>query len=118
MMWNTQYGMMGDYGSRVTPMMGGSMMSGGWSAWYGTGTRKVTTTADAVNVANKWLATASPGEQVSADAGGTAMGKFPGYYSFDTTRSGETVGMLSVNASSGAVWYHGWHGTFLAEHEF
>ena len=24
------------------------------------------------------------------------------------------VGMLSVNASSGAVWNHWWHGTFVA----
>jgi hypothetical protein len=119
MMWNTRYGVMGDYGSRVTPMMGGTMMGGGgWSGWYGSGIGKVTTTTDAVSVANKWLATASPGEQVAADAGGSAMGKFPGYYSFDTTRNGKTYGMLSVNASTGAVWYHGWHGTFLAEKGF
>ena len=35
MMWNTRYGVMGDFGSRVSPMMGGSMMSGGWNGWYG-----------------------------------------------------------------------------------
>ena len=46
------------------------------------------------------------------------MGKFPGYYSFDTTVDGKTHGMLSVNASTGAVWYHGWHGAFLGEHDF
>ena len=118
MMWNTRYGVMGDFGSRVSPMMGGTMMSGGWNGWYGTGTGKVATTAQAVAVANKWLASSSPGEQVASDAGGMAMGKFPGYYSFDTTLNGKTHGMLSVNASTGAVWYHGWHGTFLSEKQF
>ncbi len=118
MMWNTRYGMMGDFGSRVSPMMGGSMMSGGWNGWYGAGTGKVATVPKAVAVANRWLSRANPGERVASDAGGTAMGKFPGYYSFDTTVNGKTHGMLSVNASTGAVWYHGWHGTFLGESDF
>jgi hypothetical protein len=26
--------------------------------------------------------------------------------------------MLSVNATTGAVWYHGWHGAFVAERMF
>jgi hypothetical protein len=119
MMWNTKYGMMGDFGSRVTPMMGGWMMGGGsWNSWYGQGAGKVTTTSQAVTVANNWLSKASLGETVASDAGGSAMGKFPGYYSFDTVKDGKTYGMLSINASTGAVWYHGWHGTFLAEKEF
>jgi len=46
------------------------------------------------------------------------MGKFPGYYSFETTVNGKTRGMLSLNASTGAVWYHSWHGAFLAERQF
>jgi hypothetical protein len=118
MMWNTRYGMMGDYGSRVSPMMGGSMMGGSWNRWYGTGNGRVATTADAVVVADRWLAKAHPGERVASDAGASAMGKFPGYYTFDTAKGGKTHGMLSVNAATGAVWYHGWHGTFLAEQEF
>jgi len=119
MMWNTKYGMMGDFGSRVTPMMGGWMMgSGSWNSWYGSGAGKVATTSQAVTVANNWLSKTSPGETVASDAGGSAMGKFPGYYSFDTVKNGKTHGMLSVNAATGAIWYHGWHGTFLAEHEF
>jgi hypothetical protein len=118
MMWNTRYGTMGEFGSRVTPMMGGSMMGGGWNAWYGNGAGQVATTTQAVKVANEWLAKADPGEQVASDAGGSAMGKFPGYYSFDTVRNGKTYGMLSVNATTGVAWYHGWHGTFLAEQRF
>ena len=119
MMWNTKYGMMGDIGSRVTPMMGGGMMGGGsWSSSYGRGAGKVTTTSQAVTVADNWLSKASPGERVASDAGGSAMGKFPGYYSFDTVKDGTTYGMLSVNAATGAIWYHGWHGTFLSERDF
>jgi hypothetical protein len=118
MMWNSRYGVMSDFGNRVGPMMGGWMGSGGWNSWSGRGSGKIATTAAALTVANRWLARAHPGERVAGDAGGTAMGKFPGYYSFDTTFKGKTYGMLSVNATTGAVWYHGWHGTFLAEQEF
>ena len=117
MMWNTRYGMMGDLGGRVSPMMGGGMMGGGWNGWYGSGAGRVASTGQAVAVANRWLARAHPGEQVAADAG-TPMAKYPGYFTFDTTRSGKTVGMLSVNATTGVVWYHGWHGAFLAEQDF
>jgi hypothetical protein len=92
MMWNTRYGVMGDFGSRVGPMMGGSMMTGGWNGWYGAGAGRVAMTAKAAVIANRWLARANPGEQVAADAGGTAMGKFPGYYSFDTTFKARHMG--------------------------
>ncbi|MFG2867420.1 hypothetical protein [Streptomyces sp. NPDC048338] len=39
---------------------------------------------------------------------------FPGYYTFHTLHSGKISGMLSVNASTGAVWDHTWHGTYMA----
>jgi Glycosyl hydrolase family 12 len=118
MIWNTRYGAIGDIGSQVMPMMGGSIMGGGWEGWYGTGGGKVTTIAQAVSVANRWLSKADPGERVASDMGGTGMGTFPGYYSFDTVKAGKTFGMLSVNATTGVVWYHGWHGTFLRELDF
>jgi hypothetical protein len=38
---------------------------------------------------------------------------FPGYYTLHTLRSGKINGMLSVNASTGAVWDHTWHGTYI-----
>jgi hypothetical protein len=118
MMWNTRYGMTRGLGADIAPMMGGSYSAHGWNGWYGTGSGQVTTIAKAVEVANAWLANGSPGERVASDAGGSALGKFPGYYTFDATRNGETVGMLSVNATTGAVWYHAWHGNFLAERDF
>jgi hypothetical protein len=119
MMWNTRYGTMRGLGSHIGPMMGGWMTSGGnWNNWSRNGNGKITTRAGAVAAANGWLAEASPGEQVASDAGGSSMGKFPGYYTFDTTRDGKTTGMLSVSATTGAVWYHAWHGRFLSEEDF
>jgi len=118
MMWNSRYDVMGAVGRAISPMMGGSMRGGSWDGWYSSTGGKVSTTGEAVAVANRWLTEASPGERVAADAGGSAMDKFPGYYTFDTTVNGKTHGMLSVNASTGVVWYHGRHGTFLAEEDF
>lgn len=48
------------------------------------------------------------------DAKVTSAQAFSGYYTFDFGRTG-VEGMLSVNAYSGEVWVHTWHGTFLAE---
>ena len=42
---------------------------------------------------------------------------FYGYYHFDVIRGGRQVGMLSVNAGSGQVWYHTWHGEFIEKRE-
>lgn len=38
---------------------------------------------------------------------------FPGYYTLHTLRDGQVDGMVSVNASTGDIWYHDWHGSFL-----
>ena len=51
-------------------------------------------------VANRWLTEASPGERVAADAGGSAMGTFPGYYTFDTTRGVQKLGFARKPADS------------------
>ena len=37
---------------------------------------------------------------------------FPGYYTLHTLQDGDVEGMLSVNAVTGAVWRHTWHGEF------
>ena len=122
MMWNTRYGMMRGYpGAGSAPpwgmmgggVMGGGGMMGGWSGWYGKGSGKVSSISEAVRVANAWLASTRPGER--AEDHGVA---YPGYYTIDTIANGKTAGMLSVNARTGAVWYHGWHGRFVSEQEF
>ena len=62
----------------------------------------------AIVIADRWLAQRGSSLSVpDADA-------FPGYYSMEIERHGKIVGMLSVNASSGAVWDHWWHDTFVA----
>jgi hypothetical protein len=38
----------------------------------------------------------------------------PGYYTLHTLRGEQVVGMISVNAATGAVWPHTWHGRFIA----
>ncbi|MEU9735900.1 hypothetical protein [Streptomyces sp. NPDC048002] len=42
---------------------------------------------------------------------------FPGYFTLHMLRSGKIEGMLSVNAATGAVWVHTWHGTYIATSE-
>jgi hypothetical protein len=65
----------------------------------------------AITIANQWLQASAPNETV----GSTDL--FPGHYTMDTVSGGNTVGMLSVNANTGAVWYHTWHGTFIAKED-
>ena len=85
MMWNTRYGM--DGGSRSS----------------------ATTVSEsrAKQLAQSWLDANRPGEDVaSVDA-------YPGYWTVDVARAGRLTGMLSVNATTGQVWFHSWHGTFI-----
>ena len=97
MMWNTKY-------SPMANMMGW-MMGWGWSGW---GDQAATISAEqAEEIANQWLARYLPGTTAAeADA-------FYGYYTLHTERSGQVTGMLSVNISTGQVWYHTWHGSFV-----
>ena len=100
MMWNTRYGMM-----RGTA----GMMRGGGAARSG---QDATVTADeSRSIAQQWLDANRSGQSAQApDA-------YPGYYTMETTASGKITGMLSVNASTGAVWYHSWHGRFIARED-
>jgi hypothetical protein len=92
MMWNARYGMMGRRG-----MMGG----------YGSSGEMAVSAAQAAEIAQQWLDENFPGRQAGdADA-------FYGYYTFHFLKDGTVEGMLSVNGSSGDVWYHSWHGAFI-----
>lgn len=85
MMWNTTYGM--------HPAGAGAATVSG---------------EEAQAIADRWLQANRPGEHAGeADA-------FPGYYTVHTLRGDQVAGMLSVNAATGAVWYHNWHGDFVA----
>jgi hypothetical protein len=93
MMWNAKY-----------PVMGGGMM--GRSGFSGSGL--VTLTAQqAQGIAQQWLDTNQAGTSAKSPD------PFYGYYTVDFERGGTLVGMLSVNGSSGQVWYHTWHGSFV-----
>ncbi len=96
MMWNTKYGMMGGWGSGQPGTQPGPM----------------TVTADqAKSIAQQWLNQSQSGSKPE-DTPDT----FYGYYTMDILNSnGQITGTLSVNGYTGAVWYHTWHGTFVAQ---
>jgi hypothetical protein len=100
-------GMMGGSGDGPG-MMGGSGSTGGSSTAPSTTTK--VSLAQAHALAQRWLDRNEPGVQV--ESGGDA---FPGYYTLETLNGGKITGMISVNASTGAVWPHWWHGAFIAK---
>jgi hypothetical protein len=95
MMWNTRYGHMGG-------MMGG---------WFGRPIGEPSITPEqAVTLAQAWLDSNLPGATASDDD----VVEFYGYYTLHTLRDDQINGMLSVNAYTGQLWYHNWHGEFIA----
>lgn len=136
MMWNTRYGMgkaassmMGRYGTSMmhgrggammgnpggaSGMMGGAGSAGGMMGGTNPATPTVPSTSTSVSLsaarvlAQRWLDDHRPAAKV--EDGGDS---FPGYYTFETLKDGKITGMMSVNASTGAVWPHWWHGAFV-----
>jgi len=95
MMWNTKYGM---------------IRSGILGGIYGTpATTLPVTAAQATSDAQTYLNTYVTG----ATSGDVTA--FYGYYTIEILNGGTTCGMLSVNGYTGQVWFHTWHGTFIAE---
>jgi hypothetical protein len=101
-------GMMGGSGNG-TGMMGGYVPAGGSSTTAPPTTTSISV-ADAHTLAQRWLDSNQPG--VTVETGGDT---FPGYYTLETLKGGKITGMMSVNASTGAVWPHWWHGAFIAK---
>lgn len=96
----------------VDPATGAVFTEFGPAMMWTTGTAPYAVSSDrATAIANAWL---------QANAAGQTVGMtdvFPGHYTMDTVSGGNTVGMLSVNATTGAVWYHTWHGTYIAKED-
>jgi hypothetical protein len=91
MMWNAKYGMHG--GGRMGAFASGEM---------------TVSPEEAGAIAQRWLDANLPGRTAGeADP-------FYGYYTLHFLNDGEIEGMLSVHGSSGEVWYHSWHGDFVA----
>jgi hypothetical protein len=87
MMWNTRYAMRG-----AIPGSGPAI-----------------TAQQAQQIATRWVDANVSGRLVRPPD------SYPGYYTSETTTSDGTInGMLSVNATTGQVWYHSWHGRFIA----
>ena len=120
MMWNTRFGMMSDFRLRGgSGMMGGGMMGGamtdGAGMMGGAGTPLAreahdgeVTAVEAQAIAQRFVEAQDPALTV-----GEAE-PFPGYYTLHTLQNGKVAGMLSVHATTGAVWYHWWHGLFVS----
>jgi hypothetical protein len=89
MMWNTGYGMHRGAAARPARI----------------------SPAEAQAAAQRWLDDQRPGLNAAEPE------EFPGYVTLHTLRDGKITGMMSVNTATGAVWYHTWHGQFLAMSE-
>jgi len=93
MMWNGKYG----------------LRAGGMMGVFGSSSGMTVSSAQAQKIAQQWL---------DANLGGTTANtpdRFYGFYTVDFDRGGQLAGMLSVNGSTGTVWYHTWHGGFIQE---
>jgi len=115
------YGMMGSSSSAFgTGVMGGGhgygMIGGvgangsgmGYQPNTGSQLAQPLTAETALARVQAWLDQNRPGV-TAADP--TA---FPGYFTFHTEQGGKITGMLSVQATTGAIWEHSWHGSFIA----
>jgi uncharacterized membrane protein YkoI len=91
MMWNTKYG---------------------HRSWSGASTAPAVSADRAKKIARDWLA--ASGDTTAWDLEASEM---YGYYSIHLERDGKMEGMLAVNSWTGAVWYHTWHGAFVAAKE-
>jgi hypothetical protein len=122
MMWNTKYGMMsgqgmmapndGSYGGMMGPGGSGMMGSGSYQPSQASPTDQLPITPeDATQIAKDYISHNSLGTDTETPD------QFYGYYTIHTKSNGEVNGMLGVNGYTGAVWYHTWHGPFVAMEE-
>lgn len=92
MMWNEKYG-----------MHGGGIYQG--SAYRGIDSKNIG--RDQALKASDDYVKKTEGKDYSVPDEGH---EFYGYYTFHVNKGDEPVGMLSVNYSTGDIWYHTWHG--------
>lgn len=107
MMWNEKYGMHGSsgYGMMGSGMMGGYPTNRDYLYNGQNGTNKLSKD-EAVKAADQYVKS-----NVNKDFSVLSDGhEFYGYYTFHISSDNKTIGMVSVNYHTGAVWYHNWHG--------
>ena len=109
MMGGSNGGMMGSGGGMMNGS-GNGMMGGGYAdpTWTPGATEADVSPTKARQIAQRWL----DGQGSKLTAG--EPDAFPGYYTLHVLRDGKVTGMLSVNAATGAVWSHWWHGRFVS----
>jgi hypothetical protein len=94
MMWNIKYGHMG----------------GWWAAGSQDSAANMPVSPEqARQDAQQYLDSYLPGTSADDHAE-----PFYGYYTLHVLKDNQIVGMLSVNGTTGQVWYHNWHGNFIA----
>jgi hypothetical protein len=95
------------YSGSIYPEPGPNMM---WNTRFGAGREKTGGVdydlAGAKKLAEDFLTGYLPGAQI------LDSNEMPGYYTYDFGRK-DVEGMLSVNAFSGQIWVHTWHGFYL-----
>ncbi|HII81394.1 MAG TPA: peptidase M4, partial [Methanosarcina sp.] len=95
------------YSGSAYPEPGPNMM---WNTRYGAGRAQAEGVsydlAGSKKLAGEFLTGYLPEAQIMESH------EMPGYYTFDFGRQ-EIEGMLSVNAYSGQIWVHTWHGPYL-----
>jgi hypothetical protein len=89
MMWNTTYGMHRGAASEADRI----------------------SPSEAQTIAQRWLDSQRPGLRAAEPE------QFPGYVTLHTLRDATIAGMMSVNLTTGVVWYHTWHGQYIAMSE-
>lgn len=109
-MWNLKYGSL-NHACRMDPN-GGLLAQ--WDGTIPDVSAEMTVSSDqAIQKAQAYLDTFYvPGTMIA----GTAD-PFYGYYTIDILKDGILYGMLSVNGSTGQVFYHAWHGNFIEQNE-
>jgi hypothetical protein len=114
MMWNAKYSPLGQCAMFATALApaAGSGADAGPSTWRGgTQSGPMTVTEQQARAdAQRYLDANIPGATLADDAAA-----FYGHYTMDFLQNGKIAGMLSVNGYTGQVWYHSWHGVFIAE---
>jgi hypothetical protein len=82
----------------------------GMGGWAGTGERldQPLATEAALTRVQGWLDQNRPGFTATDPIA------FPGYVTYHLARDGATVGMVSIQTSTGAIWEHTWHGDIVA----
>jgi hypothetical protein len=102
------------YTGSVSPEFGPNMMwnakYGPMSFWQGDLGGKRLTAEEAKTALRRYLDFRGDTTNYDFD-----LDEFYGYDTIDLVKDGKIAGMVSVNTSTGAVWYHSWHGAFVAK---